>query len=895
MKRKYELRITSHKSRKKDGSALILTVVLTTLLATIGVLFVLLSRLDKMAASAASENREINLAVETVVAKIKQELVLDVPGVAGEYYDYPGLEDKWLASLEPNDKRMWPQISDVTGYLKYRLWPARNILITNSATNPLLRAVIEDYRPIALDANGLLLEQLADADGDGVADSKWIELDNITSSKGRPIYAAIRIIDNGGMLNVNTAFKFNPADPCVTHINGASQLQINLMALAGRPPLPTWPVGNPYTLKDELNLRTARANGTNVDPYSQYQNSVIWSYGEPTPYTPFDISDELELRYRFLLNHTGIDTRLEGWGGEFRDPVLRTPVDSGGKELDKWFKRACFDPNILNPNLDSSDPNYYAYRHIATTCNMDRIINPTGRVIYGGKMVNVNTADAGLLWRAIYAGLYDANVAGAGQIAAQVAVNLIDFRDDNNDVTSFALSPIEIYYGFERPCIYISELAHNFVPPGSPTDSNHYSYAIELYKPYPEDSVPSGEWQLKFPRLGAVTINWREPNQFHVAVWEDSRAPLTVNSAASSQKVSLAGGAVIFDSGDLIELQRKVTEPNGIRKYITVDSIPVPAVLVSGQGIRSFERDIKNKHKCIRRLWGPVTSLTTLGTTNSYENTINSALIQAHPANRLFTNIGEIGMIFRMSAYSVGPNPIGPTDNEFTARLNLINPAFQQIFNYLTVIDPADHGQPPFETRIKGRINVNTTPWFVISQLPWVGTELAQAIVAYRDKLKLNNNVDYHTDIWGNGKTRKQGMGLKLTDPDVREVPGFASIDELLNVTQQVLAPMANEPLYDIRRYGRDTKDQQGFPDLTTDPVTKVDGAVDDFEERDLIFSRISNLVTVRSDIFTAYILVRIGANGPQRRVLAILDRSKVTSPTDKVKIIAIQPVPDPR
>jgi hypothetical protein len=62
-----------------------------------------------------------------------------------------------------------------------------------------------------------------------------------------------------------------------------------------------------------------------------------------------------------------------------------------------------------------------------------------------------------------------------------------------------------------------------------------------------------------------------------------------------------------------------------------------------------------------------------------------------------------------------------------------------------------------------------------------------------------------------------------------------------------------------------------------------------------VIFARISNLVTVRSDVFTAYILVRIGANGPQRRVIAILDRSKVTSPTDKVKIIAIQPVPDPR
>ena len=74
-----------------------------------------------------------------------------------------------------------------------------------------------------------------------------------------------------------------------------------------------------------------------------------------------------------------------------------------------------------------------------------------------------------------------------------------------------------------------------------------------------------------------------------------------------------------------------------------------------------------------------------------------------------------------------------------------------------------------------------------------------------------------------------------------------------------------------------------------------ADGSPDDFEERDLIFHRISNLVTVRSDVFTAYILVRIDLDGPQRRVIAILDRSQVASPADKVRIVAFHPVPDPR
>ncbi len=55
--------------------------------------------------------------------------------------------------------------------------------------------------------------QIADADGDGVADSRWVVIPDVNSSKGKPIYAAIRIIDNGGMMNVNTAYKFNPNDP----------------------------------------------------------------------------------------------------------------------------------------------------------------------------------------------------------------------------------------------------------------------------------------------------------------------------------------------------------------------------------------------------------------------------------------------------------------------------------------------------------------------------------------------------------------------------------------------------------------------------------------------------------------------------------------------------------
>jgi hypothetical protein len=109
---------------------------------------------------------------------------------------------------------------------------------------------------------------------------------------------------------------------------------------------------------------------------------------------------------------------------------------------------------------------------------------------------------------------------------------------------------------------------------------------------------------------------------------------------------------------------------------------------------------------------------------------------------------------------------------------------------------------------------------------------------------------------------------------------GFESISELMLVHE--MGYYANDP--------NDANDLSWYPDLTPN-----DGAANDFEERDVIFSRISNLATVRSDVFTAYILVRIGIDGPQKRFIAILDRSLVRSPSDKVRIIALHPVPDPR
>jgi len=891
------------KGSLSDGSALILTMVLTSLLAIVGVLFLMMARVNKITASSISKNKELDSAVETVIAKISEELVLDVPGVAGaEYYDYPGPEDKWLASLEPyqdGSNYKWRHVSDV--YNRFD-------------SNVGLQAVIvPDYQePTQVGDSNNTITYRADADGDGVADSKWVKLDAITSSGGKPVYAAIRIVDNGGMLNVNTAYKFDPTGSR-EEVDGSSQLQINLLALASRP----YDVLTPVQIQERIdNLLKARSP-VNPSDLSGYEQDVIWRYGPSYgPNTPFDISDELELRYRYLINQDAIDTRSEvlpSW--ELRTVGnLRRPADS--TQLNKWF---------INASPDTIFDANYAYRHIATTYNMDRIIDPNGT-----KMANVNTeSDPNKLYTRIRQAILDANPyypsPDVEEAAAQIAVNLIDYRDSDPNVTYFDLGT-KRYYGFEQPCVYISELACRLKRDTDNPNIYYRSYAVELYKPYSGDDNPDPNWRLFIsnptdPNIEAQ-INWSSgTSPYYVIRWQDLTdpcVPLDVNATLPIQQIQQidnpdTASFVVFAAGSVISLIREVNDVN-----VVVDSNVVPVAVPGGWlatdgNPHSVQRDI-TRHKCILRLWN-VIDPNTLGADNFYVSS-NPNIIQAHPADSNFTNVGEIGMVFRKPAYyefgaSVPSGSVigyGGSDTEDDVRLNLADPNFQQVFNYLTVFDPNAPrygGHPETEKRVKGRININTAPWYVLAQLPWVSqrkdgyndANLAQAIAAYRDKLNLSltGGPDYYHSGASNSRELETGIN------GLREEPGFESIGELAAVINKAstddpfISPQIN---YDMRYYTLGSQrnvDLAGFPDLTTLP-TGGDGVADDFEERDLIFARISDLVTVRSDVFTAYILVRIGADGPQKRVIAIFDRSNVRSPDDgKMRVLAVQPVADPR
>jgi len=291
--------------------------------------------------------------------------------------------------------------------------------------------IIEDYEEIELDSVGNLEEQLADADGDGIADSKWIELDDITSSKGKPVYAAIRVVDNCAMLNVNTAYKFDETD--LNLVDGSSQMQINLTELSQR-----GSNGTPDDAAKVLHDVRCNGNGSSTTIF-EYQDDVVWRYYPPakdTEYTPFDISDELELRNRFCLNNQYIKTRIEdtsppptglgfwekayNWGLE----VPRYSPEHSITEPNDWFWRT---------NNSSPDPDKYDYRHITTTYNMDRIIDPCGNAGKVRKMININEeTDAEVLYETLVKSIDTDDPTDVGKIKkryAQLAANLADFAD----------------------------------------------------------------------------------------------------------------------------------------------------------------------------------------------------------------------------------------------------------------------------------------------------------------------------------------------------------------------------------------------------------------------------------------------------------------------------------
>ncbi|MCK5226000.1 MAG: hypothetical protein KAQ89_04725 [Planctomycetes bacterium] len=1098
-------KISNKKNKQQTaGSAFILAVVMTSLLAIIGVMFLMAARVEKISTSSISENKELNLAVDSIIAIISRELTADLPGEPDEeYYDYPDSNNAWLASIEPyyigdngtpnnvKDDYHWQQISDITNYI-YDEWgqnARRDVEVQPEGLST--DDVVREYPEIKVNSNGKFLDEngnlatdgiSADADGDGIADSKWIQLNDITTNKGKPIYAAIRIIDNGAMLNINTSYEFDPNDETNSErIDGSSQTQINLAAVAR---------GN-----DDINdISSARGIPNPTDgELLDYQDDFIWRVGsDNNDYTPFDISDELELRYRFCINSRTFNRIEDVWdetiglnSGRNVDEPYDTHNDTLDRGLDNWQYR------ITDP-CDSNDES--DFRHLLTYYNMDRIIDPDGYI-----MLNINI-DANDLDndsdnynepnsynKAIdlydqFTKCIDPNLDSYAQNRmrekfAQLAVNIVDLRDHESDVTSVKMETLEpdpnnyggnmeYFYGLEphpvitKIGIWIDPYDPSKDPndpndPANPKDANDPNYdpnentnyyAVELFNPF-DVNIPMDDFVLLvtdynenmdanepnnnstvIAEIQLLSLPDMDPNDYYVIHSPNNVNDILFNNAEDIPFSIKAGTWTLSEPNLILSIDYAVTydlngpniihtdpnisiDPNivdsrnlAIKRRVKADSNTISNdIYVDRQliykdwvrwdqndwdnradpnlGVRYYKRNfdmednswwyvvypdmirdsndspLGEKHFGtsspnpmpeidIAMPWdsnsgylgdlvtvGDISRIWTIGphdylfdpldmnepndangiydpnTITPFEpNDPNNPYDVNEPndANGIYANYNSYSRTVgeTLKFVSRGKN-YSREDLEELIRIDLADPDYHNLFQYITVFDPAsdninndgdgdtdecplpnEHPLPSDELKIPGRININTAPWYVIAQLPWMREDIAKAIVAYRDKLE--EPIDYYNDSDPNiGRWRATGVYR------IREAAGFESIGELATVINK----SSSNDDYSMHWYALNTthpNDIDGFPDLTPG-YNEEDGAKNDFEERDIIFSRISNLVTVRSDVYTAYILVRIGTNGPQKRYIAIFDRSDAYTSDGFINVIALQQVPDPR
>jgi hypothetical protein len=1159
------------KQHKANGAALILVVVVTVLLAVIGVMFLMVSRVSEMETASVADQRDLDAAVRTVTNRINEVLVQDLFGLtrptdtdaftygetmlsadetavgtdalnihADEPYDYssnrtgagvagvigpgpdgifnnaddiwlPGqYDDFWLASLEPvynnngtpanlaDDYYEWPHITDLWGtiqatpdslYLQqyvqadhgvffagrtnrfYWVDPAnRNAPATwdeqtaagawkwqVSASNVPVKVIAPgdrmdivaiigatvptSWENAASETDVRLYGARADADGDGVADSRWVPIPGLTTSRGKPVYAAVRIIDNNAMLNLNVATCFdvrgyNDADKTSPfkeawsyrheepvnnfelrqwHDNqgqgsGRYLTEMNYLPfLRGRDLNGNLFAGTAGG-DDWYNLMVAKGfyksvGGFNYPFAPKISHDIVMNIENPGfRYHFFDITDELELRNRYMLT-SNVEARFE------RADIANFSLDSGSTDyaalkvprdadnpISIWYER--IDPTNFDAWSGGPIPYKYDRRHVSTFYSYDRnlrrglypvlehdfavltslpgwtaqriemaqkvfwplgavttnIENPASSQPYNTyNNVETRRRILHLLFalRAYYLPdefeqLTPAELASltAGQQedlrqaalkAAQVVANLIDYSDDDalntlpvrgakegpfyetiygeqanvdctfiteqiiNDMIeevsgyylgtasafsrSFGLEPTDIVFGYERQP-FISEVYAKW----DNSTGVFEGFAVELLNPYSKDIKPKPDsllpgWKLKvgdgsvvddeigddiFDLIPAYDTTAKSPGRYVIR----SSTAVTLASgplaALTYEMPDLSNLGTLFPLGNYeIQLLRPAPEKSGV-DYIIVDRVPssdVASLFVNGEN--ALKRDdqqwrfLYDSYETQQESAGNFTL--TLGQPNEETQSVAEEFQLAvaddgYPLSRwhelevlsLFGNRGDDGdpndaITGRIAAAADAGEML---HFNITGDSEDLAGDSEDLLDYLCTMNRPDIGTLP------GRININTAPVHVIAAA--IPPVLADPNAA---------------------------------DPD--ETVTFSALDLARQIVNRRNAHGPYTKLSDLLKIDRFKQYDAGGE--WADENVGMQSIEHDIEARHWILSNLANKFTVRSDVFTAYILVRLGETGPQRRMIAIFDRSDVWQPGDRPKLVALHPVPDPR
>ncbi|ARN57636.1 Helix-hairpin-helix motif containing protein [Sedimentisphaera salicampi] len=1010
----------SYRKENKKASAMIIVLVLMAVLAAVGLTMLSVARISNLKLTAEKKDSYTETASNVLVELISDEIAQDC-SASSEPFDYPSAADPWLASLEPyysgqdlsgagdtaeyqnesgRDVVKWRQISKLSfaefGGASQQDFHDFNVDPPGDEKN------IPDYQefykfiPGKGEYDELTAEDIkglpADADGDGVADARWFEIPNMKTQAGESYFAAVRIIDNSAMVNVNTAYyndierisgneeyKYSGESPLCVGMNFLLNTNDNTYGE------PFWSAAVVPEADNIDDFHNSRCSPVIPDGWFGYtQNAAVrlenTASGGLNYYRPYSFDDEFELRHRFCIN-SSFTSRFESllpatigadednpandnyWGDMYKMYGVDTRV-SGVDALESWYVGIFGGGEIdSGGGVRTVNPER---RHLFTTLSKSRQITPDMKAKAFTEEIGNEEGVADFEFDNIRQAVFSVlnqnphEEFGAGYPAAklsnQFALNLLDWQDsDTEGREHYVTSSQTLYYGYDGAeelkditlhCSGVGIYEHTDPQNAGTVPAGTY-YLLEFYHEGGMVVAPANEYEIRVVRGGSVVNEFN----FSDVVTDDIPAEgfAAVTNLADEQDAEeifkdtfdyYSYPALSLQNGDIVKVYKKDFPESG--DILLVDWAEVKINTPVAPDAEKFQKkegqlvdeDGENTGLLLPESFVQVNAFALIGMDLTGE--LNNIQMQLKPSNEPIFSPAQIVMApavcsftnqndpndsqtfaggiqtHQQRAGSLGADGISIFDSfgrfdladhryaaladAFTALTTFSDgtnyyetaPAYDGINNdgaRLTTDDPLNDGldnngdgniddQDEDSARYRetvsyGLININTAPKAVLMTLPWVDEELAEAIIAYRDMTGVgigeSDAPDYSA---GNTSRRDDRAGEK----------GFSSVYELINVTND-----AGLTDYDFQQFA---KDDQKLSDSDYPHIDLTEGSVmDDFEERNIILERLANITTVRSDVFTAYILVREGISGVQKRKVCIIDRSSVWDSTDKPEI----------
>jgi len=938
----------------RRGSILLFVVGLLMLVGMVASAFMIFSRLDRkeaMSLATAAPMKQVASGVlQRILAERAADLYIDDKGTAdptddvlygkadtvAKTIDYPNQGvDPVLSVFGPTGAMVWSHLSNLPGDLQ-----TFNVVITQDATtgewkamsvDPSNPANVKEYPAVDTDGWAYWRDpntgvwQMVPAGPNTVAPDSILYPSGIRDRAGREYHVAVRVIDASALLNVNLAYS-----PDVVRVGKVMPVtDLSLLRLTGA------------AVRDAVHAARATLTGGAADSVHDYWTNYalrplnIGPDGSPRPYAPFDASDLLALLWGANMPSTAMGrlyAALGGSGGVFPSvrPFLTTHSAcriTAIPRVNPWMDL----PGSVKVDLNRADA---AKGPADSLANYDLF-----RAFFDLIPPGINGISSTQEQRL--------------RTAAQLTVNALDFRDSDENVTVKDVPGVAgtKVYGIERQP-FLVEIAYkiDLMADGS---TEEY-YALELFNPYvtPIDTrgwevrvggaagVPLGINSIAAG--GRLVIR----NRAEVLLGSGaSAATVQIDSLDLKQEVRILRPAQVGGSSDYVVVAKVepadfATDPTHVAPQVGVpamecarrDDRPADALYSVALYPKHTNDDI-------------TAAASNLGlpngvTINDFSASASGQRPTPHPVyvrNGGFVNVAELNRIFYVGPSASEPvdyrlrdldpydtqaangrlnmgrivaadgaNPSGengPYNDKrapalplgcFAADLFMVHsPAADTVDNDGDgKIDAADNDGG--EDIVYGWVNINTAPEAVLLCLPGldgtsalpadVGTKIVQEIVEYRDKPAGGNYA-------ANGRSGVTGIS------NLREDPGFASPAEIaIPIHRRATAPdipaAYRLPQNTYLASNASPYNYRAVADGSDDGLSVAGGqaVTGDLTKHQVYYAWLSNHLTVRSDVYIAYIRVQIGTSttAPEamRRYIAVIDRSNCRSAGDMPNVV---------